>query len=116
MLHSTMKAALPFRPTTTIAAIAFLSLASLSSANLIITEVASKGSDGVCEGRDWVEVYNSGVSRVDLSASGYVLHDDKGIFDPDAFVFPQGTVLEAEEYLLVCTKNGPGTPQFRVCA
>ena len=46
---------------------------------------------------DWIELYNTTKSPVDLSGCG--LSDD--ISKPYKFVFPQGTVIGAREYLLV---------------
>ena len=40
-----------------------------------INEIADKGSDGVCEGEDWIELYNDSPNAVQLD--GYVLHDDQ---------------------------------------
>ncbi len=46
---------------------------------------------------DWIELYNTTKNPVDLSGCG--LSDD--ISKPYKFVFPQGTVIGAREYLLV---------------
>jgi len=82
------------------AATASLFLSIPSRANLIISEIAYQGSVDVCDGEDWVELYNSGVEVLDLT--GYVLHDSKGISDPDTFTFPPGSSIDAESYLLLC--------------
>ena len=55
------------------------------TALLVINEVASKGSKGVCEGSDWVELWNGGQDTYDLT--GCVLHDDKGAAADGALVF-----------------------------
>jgi hypothetical protein len=46
---------------------------------------------------DWVELYNAGPTAVDLS--GYFLSDNAGT--PQKYVFPGGTTLPAQGYLLV---------------
>jgi len=78
---------------------------SKTGVSVIITEVASKGTTGVCQGNDWIELYNAGTEAVDLS-NGYVLCDDKGVNDPDAFRFKTfaGSSLEPQAYLVLCTK------------
>lgn len=52
-----------------------------------------------CEGDygDWVELYNPGTEPADLSGCG--LTDDEG--DPMRYVFPEGTVMEPDSYLLL---------------
>lgn len=52
-----------------------------------------------CEGdyNDWVELYNLSDETVDLS--GYMLTDDP--LKTDKWAFPEGTLLEAGEYLMV---------------
>ncbi len=52
-----------------------------------------------CEGDygDWVELYNTSSKSVDISAYG--LTDDET--DPLKYVFPEGTVIKADSYLLV---------------
>ena len=81
-------------------------------ASVKITEVARKGTTGVCEGHDWLELFNNSTEPVNLS-QGYVLHDDKGVNDLDAFRFDAyaGKPLEAQGYLVLCTKLtiGPTT-------
>ena len=48
---------------------------------------------------DWVELHNTG--NTDADVSGYILSDNPG---NDKFVFPEGTVIKAGEYLLIyCT-------------
>lgn len=46
---------------------------------------------------DWVELYNKGTETVDIS--GYQLSDDKS--ELDLFVFPSGTTLAPNSYLVV---------------
>lgn len=53
--------------------------------------------DEAGENEDWIELYNTTASDVDLS--GYFITDN-----PDnltKFVFPEGTILKANEYLLI---------------
>ena len=40
-----------------------------------INEIADKGSDTICEGEDWVELFNDSTDAVVLD--GYILHDDE---------------------------------------
>lgn len=90
-----------------------LGMATTVTAQVVISEVADKGSSGVCDGEDWLELFNSGSADVDLA--GFVLHDDKGPEDEDAFTFVQAVVLTAGEYRLVCTGGDSSTtPQFRI--
>ena len=49
--------------------------AALLTHGMRINEIADKGSDGVCEGEDWIELYNDSPNAVQLD--GYVLHDDQ---------------------------------------
>lgn len=54
-----------------------------------------------CGEEDWVELYSD--TAVDLDADGYVLYDDKGPDDDDAFSF-EGTAItmEADSFLTIC--------------
>ena len=53
---------------------------------------------------DWIELHNTGASVVDIS--GYSLSDNVG---NEKYRFPQGTVLDAGEYLLVyCAAGAEG--------
>lgn len=70
-----------------------------------INEVLTNGS----EDEDWVEFYNSGTKEFDLS--GYMLYDDAGKDDKDAFTFPDGSVVAAGGYL-VLTTGEEGSFQF----
>jgi len=56
---------------------------------------------------DWIEIYNKGSVTVDIS--GYTLSDDATDFS--LFVFPSGTTIAADEYIIVwadkdLTQNG----------
>ena len=87
-------------------------------ATVAITEVANKGSSGVClfnddgsmDGTaDWVEIWNYGATDVDLS--GFILHDDKGAGDSKAFGL-SGTIA-AGDYMLLCNDDSTqGVLQF----
>ncbi len=69
-----------------------------ASAELMFTEVmASNGTYLNGEAYDWVEIYNAGKQRVDLS--GCYLSDSEK--DLAKWAFPEGTRLGAGEYLLV---------------
>lgn len=78
------------------------SLVSLSLGEIRINEISDKGTSAVCNGNDWIELYNSGPDLINM-ADGYVLHDDKGVSDDNAFTFPPAIVL-AGGYMLLCTK------------
>jgi len=85
------------------------------NAAVLISEVADKGSAGVCNGNDWIELYNSDSDPVDLT--GWILHDDNGPSDADAFTFTgNDNVLNAGDYLLLCNKltNDLMSPQFGI--
>ena len=91
-------------------------LAKGATSDLVISEIADKGSQGVCsDGNDWLELYNSGPENVDLA--GFILHDDNGISSSSAFTFPADSsrVLLSQEYLLLCTREDTETsPQFGI--
>ena len=74
-------------------------------ANVVISEIADKGTADACNGNnDWVELYNNGSDAVDLA--GWILHDDKGPDDEEAFTFGSSSgssnVIAAGEFLLLC--------------
>jgi len=72
---------------------------------VIINEISDKGTSDVCDGDDWVELYNPSSISIDLGAELYVLHDDKGLESEESFAFPPGSVLEATSYMLLCTEK-----------
>ena len=77
----------------------------VGAANVRINEVSDKGTSDVCDGSDWVELYNFDLSiAVDLT--GFVLHDDGGPMDPDALIFPPSTILQPGDFLVVCAGGG----------
>lgn len=55
---------------------------------------------------DWVELHNTAQEAVDLS--GFVLSDNVG---NDKYVFPAGTVLEGDGYLVVCCTQQVAAPE-----
>ncbi len=65
--------------------------------NEVMTSNGTTLSDRRDEYPDWVELYNPGDAPVDLS--GYFLSSDPD--EPEMFRFPEGTRLEAGEYLIV---------------
>ncbi len=65
----------------------------LGESSVVINEVLAKSAATA----DWIELYNDGDDTVDLS--GYALHDDGSA--SDAWVFPDGTVIDAGGFLLV---------------
>ena len=92
------------------------SLLVLASSHLIINEVASKGtpSVGACQGDDWIELYyvpaseektadtnDTDAATIAFNLSQYIVHDDKGPNDADAFTFEANTTIVPGEYLSV---------------
>ena len=77
-----------------------------AATNVFVNEVADKGDNSVCggtpglAGRDWVELYNSASTPVDIS--GWKLHDDHGPDYIQAYIFPVGTVLAPTSYTIFC--------------
>ena len=49
------------------------------------------------ENSDWIEIYNSGTSSVDLGS--WSLSDNENI--PDKWKFPEGTIILPDNYLVV---------------
>ena len=94
----------------------FLILLSKEGAHAVvrINEIADKGSDGVCEGEDWIELYNDSPNAVQLD--GYVLHDDQYPENAEEkFTFAVGTVLAGNAYdVLCCDGDGITNPKFKV--
>jgi len=89
--------------------ILFLFLYSVTAVR--INEVADKGSSSACNGADWVELYVP-PSEETSNLTGYILHDDNGPDDEDAYKF-SSTVINSGEYLLLCMKEA-GFPQFGI--
>lgn len=82
-----------------------------SHAAILINEVADQGTADVCNGNDWIELLPSEDATVDLA--GFVLYDDNGPNDADAYIFPSPTILNPGEHLLLCCKVEEG-PQFGI--
>ncbi|GMH70612.1 hypothetical protein TrST_g14059 [Triparma strigata] len=80
---------------------------------VVISEVSSNPVDGVCDGNDYIELYNPTNYKIQLSQ--YVLHDDRGPNDPEAFKFPALASLTANQVLLLCANgDGVNSPAFGV--
>ena len=88
--------------------------AALLTHGMRINEIADKGSDGVCEGEDWIELFND--SPNDVQLEGYVLHDDQYQENAEKnFTFAAGTVLAGGAYdVLCCDGDGITRPAFKV--
>ena len=67
---------------------------------VVISEVADKPVNQVCNGEDWVELHNISPDTADIS--GMLLHDDNGPDDDEAYTIPDGTTILAGEYLILC--------------
>ena len=108
------------RYSTTIAIATTFSSALVAAAAqaLRISEIADKGSSNVCNGEDWIELFLplAANDAPSLNLSGYVLHDDKGPEDEDAFVFPASATIGPGEYALLCNGGADPTtsPQFGI--
>jgi hypothetical protein len=76
----------------------------------VYSKVADKGSSGICEGEDFVELWNAASYPVDLTNMS--LSDDKGPGDEDAFRFPEGSVIPAEGFMLGCKEASGGNFTF----
>jgi Lamin Tail Domain len=90
----------------------------LVSASVIISEIAAKGSSNVCSSddanNDWIELHNNDLSEP-VSLAGFILHDEKGIHDVNAFAFPPDyEPLLPGEYRLICTNMTGVSPQFSI--
>ena len=96
-----------------------------SSSSMMISEVADKGTAlDVCNGEDWVELWNAGTTTVDLSDGSWVLYDSKGIDSEEAFRFPKKLnsnlfIVAPQAFLLLCCNADNGddesaSPQFKI--
>ena len=79
--------------------------------SLELTSVADKGSSADCNGEDWIRFANSGSDSVNLE--GFMLTDDKGRDDGDAFTFAAGASIAAGETMLMC-KDAEGSFAFKI--
>jgi len=64
--------------------------------SLVINEI-NYNSDGSFDPGDWVEFYNP--HEYDLDISGWKFKDED---DLHSFVFPSGTIIDPEEYFVLC--------------
>ncbi|CAB9512555.1 spore coat protein CotH [Seminavis robusta] len=78
-----------------------------TTAQIVINEIADKGTLSACNGEDWVELYNYGDTDIHLGTEGYILHDDNGKDHEKAFHFPvtADALLAAQSYMLLCHKQ-----------
>jgi len=58
-------------------------------------------TDNYGEYEDWIELYNNSATAIDLS--GYHLSDNTN--NPTKWVFPNGTNIDANDYLLIWCSN-----------
>lgn len=65
--------------------------------NIVINEINYNSIDDY-DAKDWIEIYNNGRKTVDLSAWEIADSDVH-----NGFVFPEGTMIYPEGYLVVCT-------------
>lgn len=92
--------------------ITVLMAVNLAGADVLINEMlANPASDwngnGVVSGMDdeFIELYNSGNESLDIS--GYVLRDTVFRSNPGEYVFPNGTVIAAGDFLVIfASKSG----------
>lgn len=72
------------------------------SSTVVLNEIADKGSDAVCNGEDWVELYNYGKNPVDIGK--WHLADEKGVLHSDVHIFPDNDkhVIPGYGFLLLC--------------
>ena len=56
---------------------------------------------------DWIELFNNGENEVDIS--GWMFKDSD---DAHSFIFPQGTVLDSNSYLVLCIDTSLFKPLF----
>jgi len=82
-----------------------VALQTTSNADVVINELMasndSAASDEEGEFDDWVEIYNTGTTSIDLS--NWTLTDD--INELDKFTFAEGTIFNADSYLVVWADN-----------
>ena len=81
------------------------SVAIVQNSDLVINEFMASNDTTVAdqdgEYDDWIELYNNGSSSIDLG--GYYLSDDST--DITQWQFPTGTVIAANDYLIVWADN-----------
>lgn len=77
-----------------------------SDYNIIINEINYNSSPDFPAG-DWIELYNAGTSTADLS--GWIFRDSN---KDSAFVFPEGTILSPDGFLIVCKNEKDFKTQY----
>ncbi len=88
-------------------------LPTATNADVFINEVSDKGTGTVCDGEDWAELYND--DSTDVSLSGYILFDDNGPLDSNAYSFSSDASIPAGGYLLLCCNgDGVSSPAFKI--
>jgi hypothetical protein len=80
---------------------------------VFVNEVANTAVAGVCNAQDWVELINTGPSAVNLS--GFILHDNRGPDNAEAFIFPSNFTILAGQIILLCGSS-PGNFVFGINA
>jgi len=72
------------------------------SSTVVLNEVADKGSAEVCDGEDWVELYNYGAEPIDIG--GWHLADEKGVLHSDVYIFVDNDahIMKAYSFMLLC--------------
>jgi len=72
-----------------------------ANAQIIINEYSASNMnshlDNYEKAEDWIELYNTGSTNIDLAGYGISDKDSK----PRKWVFPTGSIIEAESYLLI---------------
>jgi hypothetical protein len=74
--------------------------------DVVINEINYDSSPNF-DTEDWVEIYNNTDNDIDLS--NWILKDKK---DKDQFKFPEGTIIHAKEYLVICRDTTAFTNLF----
>src|SRR5687768_12632839 len=100
-----------FAPGRALLLILLLCCAARASAQVVINEVMASNETAVeNEGiyPDWVELFNSGTSAVDIS--NWSLSDS--VSTPRKFIFPAGTVIPGRGYLVVWCDGLTTSPGF----
>ena len=90
------EASLWFRVETTVLAHITEPVNTVAAADTVVINEINYNAHEDFESKDWVELYNSGATDVDLTGWTYSDADDDHVF-----AFPGGTILKSEEYLVV---------------
>ncbi|MFM1933069.1 MAG: hypothetical protein RL226_2372, partial [Bacteroidota bacterium] len=91
-----------------------------AASDVVINEVMAKNTqtayDELNQTEDWIELYNNGLSAIDLT--GYALTDNG--WNLDKWPIPDGTVIQPNEYLIVWADedgaDGPMHANFKLSA